>query len=194
LRRPDLPAQDAWLWTLLAGVALQSAVAEVTEGSWLKWPNDLFLAERKLGGILCELQVAPNHQIDSLVVGVGLNLFSPPSGWPEGLRNPAGVVWPETPVPKDCVARDNLLVRLAQGLLLLEVDLTGTGREALLMRYRAAMAPMLGRRIGIEVPEGEIDVMVEGVSDKGALQVVDGEGQRRSLLAGDVHLHAQGAI
>ena len=194
LRRPDLPARDAWLWTLLAGIALQAAVDPVCEGSWLKWPNDLFRHREKLGGILCELQVAETQQIESIVVGVGLNLYPPPLGWPSGLRNPAGSVWPTTGPPLESGRRDDILVRLASGLLMLEVDLAGPGREALLMRYRAAMAPMIGHRVQVDHPVAPIEATVEGISDKGALLVVDGEGQRRSVMAGDVHLRWQGAI
>lgn len=194
LRRPELPARDAWLWTLLAGSALQAAVAPVSDGSWLKWPNDLFRGQEKLGGILCELQVAEGHQIESIVVGVGLNLYRPPSGWPSDLRNPAGSVWPTTRPSEDSGRRDDLLVRLASSLLLLELDLAGPGREALLVRYRAAMTPMIGRSVQVELGDGKIEATVKGISDKGALLVVDGEGRCRSVLAGDVHLRWQGAI
>ncbi len=194
LRRPDLPARDAWLWTLLAGIALQAAVAPVCEDSWLKWPNDLFRGKEKLGGILCELQVSDAQQIESIVVGVGLNLYCPPLGWPSDLRNPAGSVWTTKKPSGDCGRRDDLLVRLASNLLMLEVDLAGPGREALLVRYRAAMTPMIGHAVHVELPGGTIEATVEGISDKGALLVVDGEGQCRSVLAGDVHLQWQGAI
>ena len=68
------------------------------------------------------------------------------------------------------------------------------GHEALLMRYRSAMSPMLGRRVTVELGGHLAEVTVDGISDKGALEVVDEEGQRRNLLAGDVHLHGQGAI
>jgi len=194
LRRPQLPARDAWLWTLLAGTALQSAVAEVCKGTWLKWPNDLFVGEGKLGGILCDLQVGPSQSIESIVVGLGLNLFEPPQGWPANLATRASVVWPGCPRPANFDARDDLLVRLASQLLLLELDLDGAGREALLLRYRAAMTPMLGRLVTVEIGGGTITATVQGISDRGALEVVDEEGQHRSLLAGDVHLREQGAI
>jgi BirA family biotin operon repressor/biotin-[acetyl-CoA-carboxylase] ligase len=194
LRRPTLPARDAWLWTALAGTALHAAVADLREEVWLKWPNDLFVGERKLGGILCELQTGPGRDIESVVVGLGLNLFDPPGGWPGKLATSAGSVWPNAAPEASPQRRDALLLRLATQFLLLEVDLAGAGRDALLLRYRNAMAPMLGRQVVVTIGGQTIEVRVEGISDKGALEVVDGKGQRRSLLAGDVHLHGQGAI
>ena len=194
LRRPDLPARDAWLWTLLAGVALKAAVDPVCKDTWLKWPNDLYRKEEKLGGVLCELQVTEEQRIESIVVGIGLNLYCPPSGWPSGLRNPAGSVWPMEHPATDYGRRDDILVRLASNLLMLEVDLAGLGRAALMMRYRDAMSAMIGHLVHVEVPGDTIEATVKGISDKGALLVVDGEGQCRSVLAGDVHLQWQGAI
>jgi BirA family biotin operon repressor/biotin-[acetyl-CoA-carboxylase] ligase len=49
----------------------------------LKWPNDLMMGERKVGGILSEADD------DRLVVGLGVNLFWPGSEAPEGV---AGVL------------------------------------------------------------------------------------------------------
>ena len=81
LRRPRVDAADAWIWTLLAGLA---AHAVAPGGAWLKWPNDLMIGERKAGGVLCEL-VTTGMRLDAIVVGVGLNLVDPPGGWPDAI-------------------------------------------------------------------------------------------------------------
>ncbi|WP_313673895.1 biotin--[acetyl-CoA-carboxylase] ligase [Mycolicibacterium sp.] len=60
----------AWGWLpLLTGVAVVDAVRATTGvAAGLKWPNDIQVGERKLGGILAEL-AAP-----VIVVGLGLNV------------------------------------------------------------------------------------------------------------------------
>ena len=64
------PAGWGWL-PLLTGVAVVDAVAATTGiASGLKWPNDILVGERKLGGILAEV-AAPEPVI---VVGLGLNV------------------------------------------------------------------------------------------------------------------------
>lgn len=194
LRRPSLGAQDAWLWTLLAGTAAHAAISEVREDCWLKWPNDLIANERKLGGILCELQTGLEASIESIVVGIGLNLFLPPGGWEQSIEDRAGSIWPGVPDDEAMQRRDDLLVSLASHFLLMEEDLEGAGRAALLMRYRAAMLPMVGRTVTVELAGRRLEARVEGISDKGALEVLDEGGQRQRLLAGDVHLHGQGAV
>lgn len=64
------PAGWGWL-PLLTGVAVVDAVSATTGiAPGLKWPNDILVGERKLGGILAEV-AAPDPVI---VVGVGLNV------------------------------------------------------------------------------------------------------------------------
>ena len=45
----------------------------------LKWPNDLYLYEKKLGGILLESKVQKNFA-NYIIAGVGLNIISSPKG------------------------------------------------------------------------------------------------------------------
>lgn len=60
-----------WSWVPLAvGVACRRAIAQLGPSVLLKWPNDLMLNDRKLGGILCESQAA-------IVVGIGINCNAP---------------------------------------------------------------------------------------------------------------------
>ncbi len=60
---------------LVAGVSVHRALMAVVpelSGLALKWPNDLFVGEAKLGGILLE------RQRDAVVVGIGVNLAEAP--------------------------------------------------------------------------------------------------------------------
>ena len=44
----------------------------------IKWPNDIYLGEKKLAGILIETNIVKNN-IVSLVIGVGINFISSPT-------------------------------------------------------------------------------------------------------------------
>ena len=71
LLRPDgVPAALLGWLPLLAGVAAAAAVRAVTAvDATLKWPNDVLVGERKLGGILAERTGA------AVVVGIGINVW-----------------------------------------------------------------------------------------------------------------------
>src|SRR5688572_5965141 len=75
--RPKLPPERAPLVALLAAVAMTEACK--LPGMRSKWPNDLMVGERKMGGILAEGSVA-GGQLRHVVLGVGVNLAA--SGLP----------------------------------------------------------------------------------------------------------------
>lgn len=68
----DLPALS-----LAVGVAVARALRRVgAQGIRLKWPNDLWFEERKLGGVLIDLRIEAGGAAH-VVIGVGLNVALP---------------------------------------------------------------------------------------------------------------------
>jgi len=88
LLAPDLPLARLPLVTLAAGLGCALAVDAFCGLSVrLKWPNDLYVEGKKLGGILTE--AVPDRQNDPLrvVVGVGINVNSRPDDFPHSLAD-----------------------------------------------------------------------------------------------------------
>jgi BirA family transcriptional regulator, biotin operon repressor / biotin---[acetyl-CoA-carboxylase] ligase len=73
---PKLNSQDAPYLTIASAWGIAHSLQQQGIPVQLKWPNDLVLFGRKLGGILTETRVT-QAQIDRAVVGVGLNGFNP---------------------------------------------------------------------------------------------------------------------
>jgi BirA family biotin operon repressor/biotin-[acetyl-CoA-carboxylase] ligase len=74
LLRPPLPPTEMPPLTLTAAVAVVRALRRVTGlAPGIKWPNDLLLNGKKLGGILTEMETE-SDRIRYLVVGLGLNV------------------------------------------------------------------------------------------------------------------------
>src|SRR6202049_3346749 len=73
LLRPKLAPVQAPLLTMMAGLSAHSAVQALTGLAVnLKWPNDLLIGGKKVGGILTEMHAEP-AQVRFVIVGVGLN-------------------------------------------------------------------------------------------------------------------------
>ncbi len=71
LRPPNSPHLSTM--SLVAGIGLRQGIQEFTgEDVGLKWPNDLVVGDRKLGGILCETRWGEGEVV--LVVGFGINV------------------------------------------------------------------------------------------------------------------------
>ena len=82
VRPPDSQHSLLSLIAALAGCEAIESVAPVT--CMIKWPNDVWIDERKVAGILIESR--PPHWS---VVGIGINLSIEADEFPDGLRWPA---------------------------------------------------------------------------------------------------------
>ena len=81
--RPALPPMELPQITLMSAVAVVRAVRRVAGvAPGIKWPNDLLLNGKKLGGILTEMETE-SDRIRHVVVGLGLNVNNP--GFPPDL-------------------------------------------------------------------------------------------------------------
>lgn len=78
--------QDFTLWMGLNLCELVEQFCRLSPG--LKWPNDLYLGERKAGGLLTEARVDA-EQVRDLVFGVGLNVNGRAADFPPDLRRTA---------------------------------------------------------------------------------------------------------
>ena len=73
---PNLAAINAGALTMAVAWAIATGLRSVGIPVLLKWPNDLILAKRKLGGILTETRVRQGR-VAKAVIGVGINWSNP---------------------------------------------------------------------------------------------------------------------
>ncbi len=72
--RPNCKATELMHLTCGAGVAASNAVFAVTGiRPGLKWINDLVLGTKKVGGILVEMSLTPEGDVEYAVIGIGIN-------------------------------------------------------------------------------------------------------------------------
>ena len=128
------------LLSLAAGVAAALACGSSVR---LKWPNDLVLEGRKLGGILVEVHGR------AAIVGIGINLTWAPAG---------GAALGEN--------RDRLLERLRS-----ELDRWARAPDAEVLDAWRRLSDTLGRPVRVELPSGPLEGVAEDVDVDGALIV-----------------------
>jgi BirA family biotin operon repressor/biotin-[acetyl-CoA-carboxylase] ligase len=155
------------LLPLAAGVVVAAVVGPP---ALLKWPNDVLVDGRKVGGILVE----GRPQERWAVVGVGLNVAIRVSDFPLELRDTAGTLGLEP----------DAIEGLLTGLLEQLEHWTGAGSEGVLDAVRARDA-LLGRPVRWSGGSGT----GAGIDGDGRL-VVETEAGRVALDAGEVHLVA----
>lgn len=83
--RPDCIAEQIKLYSLLAGVAVNSALRSTCGvESLIKWPNDIYCQSKKIAGVLCEAAWRGDFA-ESVIIGIGINVESQPEGFPSEL-------------------------------------------------------------------------------------------------------------
>ncbi len=175
---PLQPADFSGL-SLAVGVALADSLEPLGPGQapglQLKWPNDLWLHGRKLGGVLVETANWGGSRY--VVVGVGLNVLASPD--PGALAAPT-----ISPAPVPATALQALRADLDAPAALLAVAAPLV--QALLAFEQqgfAAFAARFARRdalagLGVRLSDGQ-EGQAEGVAADGALLVRTAEGLRR---------------
>ncbi len=169
LLRPTGPVTDAGHWALMAAVALAEAIEAVAPGPpiGLKWPNDLMLDKRKLGGIL--IDTAVGTALEWLVIGFGANLGMAPEG--------AAIRMAEA----DRVA-SALLERLDAWDRTRLIEGFAPVRRAWLDR-----GPEIGSLLQIRTGQAIVGGLFVGLSDSGAL-LLQSSGRVRAFSTGEILL------
>jgi BirA family transcriptional regulator, biotin operon repressor / biotin---[acetyl-CoA-carboxylase] ligase len=143
----------------------------------VKWPNDVWVDERKVAGILIE---ARPH--DWAVIGVGVNLQIAEDEFPDDLR------WPATSVGHGATV-DGALAAVNDAL----GEWFQAPRERVLAEFRARDA-LAGREVAWEGAgdAGQGRGVAAGIDDAGNLIVTTEANERLSLGAGEVSLRPNG--
>ena len=186
LLRPDGVAPGRWsLLPLLVGVGVATGVSDVAGVPVsLKWPNDLLIGDRKLGGILAERVDTPIGP--AAVVGCGLNVSVHESELPVSTATSLALAG------AGCTDRDTVLRAALRGVAAHYTAWVAAGGDpgSVLSAYRPLCAT-LGRRVRVQLPgDRVVEGPAVGVSDDGSLLVESATG-RVTLSAGDVvHLRS----
>lgn len=85
--RPEIVPSDVQMITLAAAISVVSAVKEATGiVSAIKWPNDIILDNKKVCGILTEMN-SEMEQVNFVILGIGINTNQDTEDFPEDIRD-----------------------------------------------------------------------------------------------------------
>lgn len=203
LLRLEIPAERLYLATAVVAMAAADACRDLAGVEVdLKWPNDLLVADRKLGGLLTEVQdLDLDHDRAVVAVGLGLNVHWPPpvdagvagGAVPEGPADGASTLEGVPPGATSLTALtggrrfdrrvllDAILVRLDPRLAALSDP---AGRQRLASEHRRRCAT-LGRVVRVETAGEDVVGTATDVTPEGHL-LVDVGNFFKTVTAGDV--------
>ncbi len=167
------PAEPHRCTQAVGVAAVRTCEEELGFTADLKWPNDVFVGDRKLAGVLAEA-VVEHGRITAVVVGLGMNLT-----WPDPMPGElAATAISANHLTGAPVDRDRVLAAVLERL-------AATDWDALPAEYRRRLGT-LGQRVVAHLPAGEVDGTAVDVTADGALVLALDDGSRREIVAGDV--------
>jgi len=175
----------SWLPLLSAVAAARAIQAVAALQARLKWPNDILIGQRKLGGVLCESN-GSRTQGRFVVVGIGINVNTPRNAFPDDLRDLATSLAAEAGHPCDRVA---LLATLLSELEI-RIENLSAQQSVDLKREYTKLCSTLGRQVRVSLASGEsVEGQADAINPDGSLRLIRNGANAGTILdlrAGDV--------
>lgn len=184
LIRPTAPPDRISMLTLIMGLSVAEGVEEAIQHfsrTYIKWPNDVVLAEKKICGILTELHMNPDNTINNVVIGVGINVNM--TDFPDSIRDIAASIFSVTGKKVD----RSLVVACVMKRFEENYELYNKTYDLTYLKdsYEKRLISM-NREVRILDPKGEYEAVSKGITTDGALIVTDTQGITREINAGEV--------
>ncbi len=180
--RPKISPSVSPILTLLSAVSICEAVKKVVGlETQIKWPNDVFIHNRKLGGILTEMN-AEVDKVNFVVIGIGLNVNNDKKSLvaqATSLKEQAG-----EPVSRILLLQE-LLRRIENNYLLLE----DKGSQVIIDKWRN-FSLTLGKRVKVYCQNKHIEGQAVDIDKDGGLLIRKDSGLMQKVFSGDI-LHCR---
>ena len=177
LRPKILPTQASCL-TLLAAVSICEAIKEITGlDTQIKWPNDILIRHKKLGGILTELN-AEMDKINFMLIGIGLNINNDKKALIAGATS-------LKEQKKENINRIGLLQEILRKIESNYLHFQKKGAGPIIEKWRHHSVT-LGKRVKVYCLKEHIEGEAVNIDIDGGLLVRKDSGLLEKIMAGDV--------
>ena len=180
LLRPQTTADEIPMITLIAAMAVASAIDKASGvNTTIKWPNDVLIGDKKVCGILTELDIRDN--VKSLIVGIGVNISQ--ESFPEEIEKVATSLLIETGLFVDKEVLAGLLAEELEKYY--ELFLETKDMSKLKDEYSSKLVNM-DKEVKVLDPSMNITGIARGIDSEGQLLVETSDGVIHHIYAGEV--------
>ena len=174
--KPNLTYDKLPYYTLLVAGAVYKAIKNLTLIDVdIKWVNDIYYKNRKVGGILTEATTSvETGLVTDIIIGVGINFTI--KEFPKELENKAGSLF-TTPAP---ITRNDLIIEIWRCFF-------ETPETELLFLYKK-QSFVLGKEVTFIQANIEYRGIAKDISEKGELLVQCDNGEEIWLNSGEISL------
>lgn len=185
--KPSLDPREVGILSLLGAGAIYKGLKNMGIASMIKWPNDILMENKKIGGILVESSLR-QEKFNYLVMGMGINVNLDIGDLPEELRARASSIKIEE---GGTIDREKLICSILNELEKLYIYFDKTKDSSKLIKICKEASATIGRDINLisdgELKEGRaLDINHKGelvvrLKDKSTIKVSSGEVSIRNV-------------
>ncbi|GJM04186.1 MAG: hypothetical protein DHS20C09_01770 [marine bacterium B5-7] len=181
----DVAPNALGLLSLYMGVATVRALSALgLTKIGLKWPNDIVIQDKKLGGVLLDLRGEASGPVD-VIIGIGVNYDLPDFA----LADIAKAVTDICSLTEKRLSRNMIAATLISNIFEVLQDLQSGASSSLLDEWRK-YDQSVDRKAKLILPDREIEGILKGVDNQGSLLMII-DGQLKSFTSGEVSLRIQ---
>lgn len=179
--RPDMPISKAHIVNFAASLSLAKILQDhFSLNSKVKWPNDIFVEDKKLSGLLSEIET-DEDKISFINIGIGINVNNDPTKDE-----------PNATSLKRLLGK-NVFRKIILSLFLDEFETTLNHLDAnSIMSQWKSYTMTIGKEVRVITTRDTIEGTALDVDENGALIVKQKDGTIKTIIYGDCFLRERG--
>ncbi|WP_340820726.1 biotin--[acetyl-CoA-carboxylase] ligase [Methanolobus sp. WCC4] len=178
--KPSIALENVSKITLIAGIAVTNVLRDIGVDAHIKWPNDVLVKGKKICGILTEVS-AEVDKVDYVIPGIGINANVSLSDLSDEIRKDSTSISREMGKNIDRTAFvASLLYELEQQYIKFK-----TKQFTDIVEEWISLSDTIGKEVKITTPNRIIEGKAVGITEKGALVILDRNNKRQEIFAGN---------
>ena len=181
--KPHIPVDHIFMITMAGSLAVARAIRkEFGLGALIKWPNDIFIGKKKIGGLLLEM-AAEADTVHYCLLGIGVDVNNPVKNFAAGLQREITTISAEVGHEVDCASfLARILKEFENRYLLVE-----SGEYETIMQEWKSLSATLENRVQIRTLKNSFEGEAIDIDEFGALIVRKDNGKLERVVAGDCY-------
>ena len=179
--KPKIPLDHLFMITMAGSIAIARAIRkEYNISALIKWPNDIFAGDKKVGGLLLEL-AAEADTVHYGLLGIGIDANISLADLPPNLKDTVTSLQAEVGYEVDRVA---LLARVLREFELRYQQLEDGEYDSIIREWKS-LSLTLDQRVAIRTINKTFEGVAIDIDNHGALIIRKDNGRIERVIAGD---------
>lgn len=175
--KPNLKITEVPKITIVAGAAIYKALNKINIKTKIKWPNDIYLNEKKLCGILTE------KKEEYIILGIGININIEEKDMDCNIKNSATSLKREY---KKDFNKYEILINILYEFETLYNKFVIYNDLSEVIEICRNNSCLIGKKANLIIGNNKEEILCKGISDNGNLLAEDLSGFKKEIYSGEI--------